>query len=108
MKNKPLESQTCTVPPVCEMGLLTCEENDVFECIGTGWIKSTTCEYGCFEGRCLDKTVNEKGEEEQPPLSVTGNLIQNIPSVFWIVIGLIIVVGGTVYWLATRDTSEEK
>ena len=52
--SKPVESQDCTMPIVCQAGQKVCTGDKLMVCsaLGTTWIEEKTCQQGCSNGVC--------------------------------------------------------
>ena len=92
--SKPVESQDCVMPVICQAGQKVCSGDNLMVCsaLGTTWIEEKTCQTGCSNGAC-----NEDLAAAGPAAAGLGagtGLFLLEPSAwpYWIVIIVIIVI----------------
>jgi len=85
---KPAQGQACEIYEagiVCNDGDMVCEEDRVLECFAGQWRSVETCEFGCFEGVC-----NSGG--------ITGFIAANPLASYGIIVLIIVILAGAIYW----------
>lgn len=52
--SKPIETQSCVTPKICQENATKCENNIMYKCLpsGTGWMETQICDKGCFLNVC--------------------------------------------------------
>jgi hypothetical protein len=106
---KPVESQSCTVPKVCEPGSTKCVNGIVSTCsgLGTTWLESQICEAGC-EGNVYKQTLAESGPSAQGGNPLTGMFSLEESWPYWIVIIVLIVILAWFFLLRKKKPADKK
>ena len=91
--SKPVESQECTMPVVCEAGSTKCENGIMSTCsgLGTTWLQSQICEAGCEGNVCKQAQAGLEGSGTAS--AFTGLfLFEQSAWPYWIVLIVVIIV----------------
>jgi len=100
-EKKPIEEQDCEMETICEPEERKCRGDVLMICTpsGTMWIDIEECEFGCENGKCVEKEAAEES------LSITG-LLTLIPS--QAIIGIITIVLIVIIFFGWRRVFRKK
>jgi len=103
--DKPSEEETCTytpaaAPKICAAGTRVCVNNDLMDCPdGTYWNLIESCEFGCDADAIQCKTAS--GEVAGGD-GLTGFLAANTIAFYGLLVVVLAILGGAVYWKKYR------
>jgi hypothetical protein len=103
-EEEPVEEKTCTysaaeTPKICPEGTKVCLNDDLMECPdGTYWNLIESCEFGCGGDAEAAACKNADGSVAGQSTDLVGMLIGNPTAMYGILIVVVIILAGTVYW----------